>query len=65
MIKKHQRSKRQTAAQKFAASGGRARAAKLTPERLSEIGRDAANARWERVRKLPLESARVTPETSE
>lgn len=35
------------AAQKRASSGGKARAASLTPKRRSEIARDAASARWD------------------
>jgi general stress protein YciG len=34
----------------FARSGGNARAAKLTPEKLSEIGTKAARARWKKHR---------------
>ena len=33
--------------------GGKARAAKLTPERRSDIARKAARARWDRSRPAP------------
>ena len=35
------------------AQGGKARAAKLTPERRSDIARKAARARWDRPRPAP------------
>jgi hypothetical protein len=38
--------------------GGRARADKLTPEQLSEAGRKAVMARWEKARQAAAEKAR-------
>jgi hypothetical protein len=38
---------KQTVAE-MASAGGRARAAKLTPERRKQIAREAANARWKK-----------------
>jgi hypothetical protein len=37
------------------AKGGRARADNLTPERLTEIARHAANTRWSKARKKVLD----------
>ncbi len=47
-----------------ASKGGRARAASLTPERRSEIARNAVNARWGKPAPRPprREYAVVTPE---
>lgn len=43
--------KKLTERQKFASLGGKARAAKLSKERRSEIGSSAARARWGRLDK--------------
>lgn len=41
----------------YASQGGKARAEKLSPEQLSEIGRRAVEARWEKEGKAPLPKA--------
>lgn len=41
--------------------GGAARAAKLSPERRSEIARNAVKARWDRVREAQADYDAETP----
>lgn len=55
---------RKNALQIMTSKGGRARAAKLGPERLSEIAREAANTRWADRKRKPVtcKCCGVTPD---
>jgi hypothetical protein len=48
-----------------ASKGGRARAAKLSPKELSEQGRKAVTARWEKARAKAKAEGTAAPKTKE